>query len=235
MSLPNSIVQKIFRQNFKEKTPIHIENDDDESIAEWRESIRSCAGQLRDVEVEEERWHYRHNDPTYKTICTMTVTGPELYYAVPAQRHQLSREQSTFELRRIEGGALIIHDGSSYRREMWRYVSSLDELIPFVGACQAELDRRADKKGKKSKKLSLQIQAVTAKVKQIAEEENFTFDIKTNQLNLNLYIYLSNKDRILLRIPFKQFKTLVPKLPDALRAVGVLCRQGIEVRVEQYG
>jgi hypothetical protein len=79
----------------------------------------------------------------------------------------------------------------------------------------------------------LQLQAITARLKQIANEEGFEFYVESTKLLIRIGIRLEGNTEILLSVPFSEFENALPELRGMVVNLRALSQRRIRFKTQQ--
>lgn len=215
MAIPSPTLRRLLREHFSEASPIQATREERAALAT---QIRQRLAGMKYVESDRTNYYIEAREKE-RFICSFSISEPSDHYA----------RDTTFILKLNERGLLTL--------EHWRstvLVSSLDELIAFVTACQEIVERKATQKSKRQKVRDLKAQAIVAQVKKIAKEDKFDFYTESDTQKLTLYVRLSDNESVELRIPFSKFEAVLPHLRASIQSVRELYAHGIKFKVGQF-
>lgn len=209
MSLTQRTIKKLFRETFTSEKPLRVTNP--EALAE---TIKNRIGNLHNVDIQ--RYQYFSDRTQTQFLCGFTIKDP-------GKRYHYGND---FRLIINEAYELTIH---SYNASAT--VGSIEEIVAFIAACQARLDRQQAQRRKREKVRQLKKQAIVAQVKKIAQAEKFDFYTDMDTVKLKLFVKLSDKDALELHIPFKHFQETLPKLGPTINALREIHQNGIKFKI----
>ena len=226
MSMPDNTLRKLMQTYFTTQQALLIP---EEERAQWEATIREQLSTIRDIGFElsyNYSSRYAHDD----CICNFYIQDPDRESGSSSRRYGFDHDKVKFRLLRNVKGELVIEHEYGGRASL---VSSIEQLVGFIRACQVQLDRRYTKVQKKQKLRDLKEQAIIASVKQLAKEEQFSFYTKSNSIRMYLYVRLSARECLELQIPFNKFEDLFPQLRTIIQSARGLYEQGVKFKVKQ--
>ena len=124
-----------------------------------------------------------------------------------------------------------------------RVIHDLANLVSgIIGNAEYAQDAEADPasrqkalKAQRGKVRELLAQAILAQVRKLAKEERFEFMSETDAQKLKLFVKLSDDHAVVLHIPFKDFKRLLPELRSAIVTLRQLYHNGIRFQIVGRG
>ena len=182
------------------------------------DEIRSRLERLDGVDTREHGYLREEQRP--RLVASFSVFDPE-----PAYRYW---SPDRFRLMLNDSGRLTL------RSELYgdtALVSDLDEVVRFVRDCRARLERQRALRARNAKVRGLLAQGIVAQVRKLARAERFDFLTTSDAQKLKLYVRLSEAQVLELQIPFREFKTVLPQLPAAIRSLRALYESGIRFQV----
>jgi len=217
MSLPNRTIQKLMRETFGGAQPLVFDRAERDSLAE---RILTLLGGIEGVDVS--RSGYVREEEKPRLVCEFRITDPSAY-------HYYGSHES-FRLLLDDAGRLTIEQ-YHYRGESRAMISDLDEIVVFVRRYKQRIDRQTAIKAKRGKVRELQTAAIIAQVRKLAREDRFDFAYEADPRKLNLYIKLSEKNVLVLYVPFKDFKECLPRLGPAIASLRTVHESGIRFEI----
>ena len=213
MPLQNSTIKKFMRECFTAESPIRVTDAAREALVE---TINTRIATLNNVKVSSNYYVAAHEKADFVTAFTIEDPSEEYYY----------RRGESFRLQTNAQKELTI---SGYYNSA--PVSSIEELLSFIAACQERLNRQHALKARRQKVRDLKAQAIITRIKKLAQEEKFDFATTSDTQKLKLYVRLSQKECIELHIPFKQFEEMLPQLRTAILSLRALYENGIRFKL----
>ena len=217
MSIPDPTIRRLFREHFSGASPIQV-------TAEQRVALTSQIQQhltgMKYLQIERNTY-YTDQRERDRFVCAFSINEPSGF------RHY--SRSTNFTLKTNERSQLTIAN--------WRniaLVSNLEEINAFVTACQEAVERKIAQKSRSQKVRDLKAQAIVAQVKKIAKEDKFDFYTETDTQKLTLYVSLSDKESVELRIPFPKFEEVLPHLRTSIQSVRELYARGIKFKIGQF-
>ncbi|MEZ4733203.1 MAG: hypothetical protein R3E79_39410 [Caldilineaceae bacterium] len=217
MAIPDPTIRRLLREHFSGASPIQATADQRDMLAT---QIRQRLSGMKYVEAERSTYYVDQREKD-RFVCSFSINEPSdvRYYG----------NTTSFTVKLNERGQLTISH--------WRHpalISSLDEMVAFVVACQEVVDRKIAQKSRRQKVRELKAQAIVAQIKKIAKEDKFDFYTETDTQKLTLYVCLSDKESVELQIPFPKFEEVLPQLRASIQAVRELYARGIKFKVGQF-
>ncbi|MEZ4868023.1 MAG: hypothetical protein R3C14_42235 [Caldilineaceae bacterium] len=217
MAIPNPTLRRLLRERFSGESPLQVTPEARTSLAE---QIHQRLAGMNYVETERTS-HYVDQREKDRFVCAFAINEP-------ADRYRYGNSTS-FSLKLNERGALTIAHYS-----LDALVSSIDEVVAFVTACQEVVERKHAQKQRRQKVRDLKAQAIVAKVKNMAKEDQFDFYTQTDTQKLTLYVRLSDTESVELQVPFSKFEEVLPHLRASIQAVRALHARGIKFKLGQF-
>jgi hypothetical protein len=217
MSLPSRTVQKLMREAFGGAQPLVFDRAERDSLAG---RVLTRLGGIDGVDVTNSGYIREEEKP--RLVCEFSIADPSAYY------HYRSRE--SFRVLLDDAGRLTIQQ-YHYRGDVRAMISDLDEIVVFVRRYKQRIDRQTAIKAKRGKVRELQTQAIIAQVRKLAREDRFDFAFEADPRKLNLYVKLSEKNILVLYLPFKDFKDCLPRLGPAIASLRTLHQSGIRFEI----
>lgn len=215
MGLQHRTIQKLMRENFPGTSPLVLEPSDREKVGA---DVRARLERFDGVDTKDYGWVPEQEKP--RVVCAFSIIEPEPHYYYSTR--------DTFRLLLDDAGRLTIratgHDISAP-------VSDLEEVVRFVRDCKRRLERHRALRARRGKVRDLLAQAILAHVRKLAKQERFDFMSETDERKLDLFVKLSDEHSVVLHIPFKDFKHLLPQLGPAIVALRQLYQSGIRFQV----
>jgi hypothetical protein len=215
MGLQSRSVQKLLRESFPQSAPLQVEPEAREAVGA---EIRSRLERLEGVDTRNYVW-VREEQKT-RFIASFTLVDPD-----PALRYW---RRDSFRLVLDPAGRLTLEGDSAGETAL---VSDLDEIVRFARRCLERLERQRALRARSAKVRDLLAQGILAQVKKLAREERFDFLTESDSQKLKLYVRLSGEHALELHVPFQEFKTILPQLRSAIRALRELYGSGIRYHV----
>ncbi|MCE7987655.1 MAG: hypothetical protein DYG89_41350 [Caldilinea sp. CFX5] len=217
MSIPDPTIRRLLREHFSGASPIRVTTD---QRADWATQIRQRLAGMKYVEAERNTYYMDQREQD-RFICTFSLNEPSdfRYYSRSTNFTIKTNERSQLTIAHWKNAALV---------------SSLDEIVAFVVACQEAVDRKIAQKSRRQKVRDLKAQAIVAQVKKIAKEDKFDFYTETDTQKLTLYVSLSDKESVELQVPFPKFEEVLPHLRTSIQAVRELYARGIKFKISQF-
>ncbi len=212
MSFTYTTVKKFFKKNFKGKNPLHIPDSERKKTGEML--MRRFKG-LKHIGVD--RHYYFRKEEKERMVCNFFVEEPsERYYShLHTEFVLLLNEQNELTIRHYKDDALI---------------SDIEEIFRFISDCQEEVERLLAMAVRRKKVREFKAQAIIARVKQMAKEDQFDFYTETDTVKLKLYVRLSEHDCIELHIPFSKFQEVIPNVRETVSLIRKLHDKGINFK-----
>jgi hypothetical protein len=213
MALQSRTVQKLLREGFAGTNPMVVTAGERKKLVE---EVRTRLARFHGLDIKD--YAYIREEEKGKLICPFTFVHPEHYYRSDSFRLILdSANRLTVEETGYRGSSAL--------------VSSLDEVVDFVRACQERLARHKALEAKRSKVRELLAQAILARVRKLAKEHRFDYMSEIGPHKLKLFVKLSDEHALGLDIPFKHFKKFLPQLRTTIIAMRKLYKKGIRFQV----
>lgn len=216
MSISSPTLRRLFREQFSGTSPLLVTQA---ARAELTAEISNRLLVMKYVKCEE-RHYYRDPQEKERLLWAFAMTAPSSRFGYASS--------SSFSIQLNQRNQLTI---AGWRIEA--LVSSVDELVAFVAACQDVFERTALQKEKRQKIRELKAQAIGARVKAIAKEDKFDFYTHTDSQKLTLFVRLSESESVELRIPFNKFEEVLPHLRSSIASVRELYARGIKFKIGQ--
>lgn len=179
------------------------------------ETIKQRIAGLNYVSLERPSY-YLSNDDRARFVCEFSLRHPS----------ERSYRGTQFRLMLNKQGELTITHYS-----IIAVVSSIEELLSFIAACQERLERQHAQKSKRKKVRHLKTQAIIARVKKLAQEDKFDFFTETDTVKLKLYVKLSQEEFVEVHIPFNKFQAVLPQLRTTIQSLKELHGLGIKFKL----
>lgn len=113
------------------------------------------------------------------------------------------------------------------------YLPGPEALRTLITDLLEQLRRKLFNKQKREKVRGLQLQAITARLKQIANEEGFEFYVESTKLLIRIGIRLEGNTEILLSVPFTEFENALPELRGMVVNLRALSQRRIRFKTQQ--
>ncbi len=112
-------------------------------------------------------------------------------------------------------------------------LSAIDALEPFAQAYLERLRRTHAGAIKREKIQTLRVQALQAKVKEIAKAQQFDFLISHNSQHCQVYLRTIKNGCIEIRIPWSQYQVILPRLEAMIPQLRALHDEGLRFTCRQ--
>ncbi|KAA5545359.1 hypothetical protein FYK55_06820 [Roseiconus nitratireducens] len=217
MKLPSQSIRKLFRENFSGRAPIPVDRADRLALSrKWRE-------QIEDIDGVRVTHHPGDRDSRSRTLCRFTIPEPG------ADQAYLRRDELRLEF--DDQARLVLNSYRQRQCEHTALVSSVEEIRDLVrDVLQIYAHRRAGER-KHQRVRQLQSNAILAKVRQLALEDEFDFATVTDDATLRLFVQVTPEDALEIGIPMQQFDRLLPRLREAIAALRGLYDEGFRFKV----
>jgi len=113
----------------------------------------------------------------------------------------------------------------------WLPLCALTQVIDYIKAYQAEVQKRHVQAVKEQKVHDLKIKTLTAPLKKLAKARQLTIGFEETTNRLRVHILLSAKEDLTLSIPYRNYQAIAPKLLEMtenllnMKALGVSIKQ----------
>ncbi|MCP4698584.1 MAG: hypothetical protein GY862_17295 [Gammaproteobacteria bacterium] len=218
-------VKKLIRDNFSDNPAIKMKPEEIKAaLARIRETLLGVAG----VKEKEHYRYYGREDKDKGRILHFEVREPG-----DPDRIGWSRDYS-LDLRVDQKNELT----ANLQYSDWQSVSDISELVNYIRAYQAGLQRKRAKANKRQKLRDLKTQAIIAQIKNIAKEEGFDFVTQADTVKLKLFVKLSDTQCLEMEIPFSKFQQLLPNIRTAIQSLRTVHQAGIRFKIgsiHRYG
>ncbi len=219
MSLPSRTIQKLMRETFRGTPPLVFDRTERDGLAS---RIRESLGGIEGVDATTSGYVREEEKPRY--VCEFSINDPNAYYYY--------RSRESFRLLLDDAGRLTIQEANFHTlKAVGAMISDLDEIVVFVRRYKQRIDRQRAIKAKREKIREIQTQAIVAQVRKLAREDRFDFAYEADPRKLNLYVKLSEKNILVLYVPFKDFKECLPRLGSAIASLRELHQSGIRFEI----
>jgi len=223
MSITSRSIQKLLRENISGGEPLQVSPEQAQELAEDLVTrVESLAGVKRN-----DHCHHYHryqggsgtsNQPTDSLCCCILLEeSGERWYHHHTHLHvrRSPEEQLWAEL----GGERSLAP-----------ISDINEVVALIQAFRQRVNQQQAQAAKRQKQKDLKVQAIIAQVRKIAKEDQFDFATEVDSVKLKLIIRLSDNDYFAILVPFNQFKTVLPKLRTAIRALRETYNSGVRFK-----
>jgi hypothetical protein len=118
-----------------------------------------------------------------------------------------------------------------------RYLASPEALRALLEALLEPLWQQAFKEQKVTKVRNLQTQAVQAQIRQLANEEQFAFNVTTTARLIQIAVRLDSNNQLTISVPFSEFENVLPQLRETVIHLRALHQRRIRFKTHQcpYG
>lgn len=197
---------------------------------------KNCAPALLSLYSKDNYYYYRHLDVYNKknSVAFLIHTS---------WRMQKPYIIITFD----DNGNLIIegydnNDNSKKGPFFCRGPEDIEILLNLVKSEREKADK-ADKKRKETtqrnwkkheKIKDLKYRAITAKIKELAAEENLTYALEVYSTMVKFLIKLSDSEMFEINIPYKHFQSVLQNIKTAVTALFDLREKGINIKHKRY-
>jgi hypothetical protein len=153
-----------------------------------------------------------------------------------------SRDWISFGLYWVGNERRIAIAPSRMHEYSYQYIYGLSDLayLPGPEALRAlvtdlleQLRQKLFNQQKREKVRGLQLQAIKAQLKQIANEEQFEFYVQSTKLLIRIGIRLEGNTEILLSVPFTEFENALPELRGMVVNLRALSQRRIRFKTQQ--
>ncbi len=146
-----------------------------------------------------------------------------------------------------DNGNLIVegHDNNDKSKKgpfLCRGPEDIDILLNLVKSEREKADKADEKRKitsqinwKKHEKIKeLKHRAITAKIKELAAEENLTYGLEVYSTMVKFLIKLSDTEMFEINIPYKNFQSVLQNIKTAVAALFDLREKGITIKHKRY-
>ncbi len=121
----------------------------------------------------------------------------------------------------------------SFRKEY--YCASSHTFLKFLEQL-FELYKVAEQNQRKVDKINaLKMNSIVAKVKEIAQEDDFEYACHEEATKVNLMIKLSNRDALIIHVPYKNFQDVMQQIRPIIKTIRELTKSGITFKIKGFG
>ncbi len=113
--------------------------------------------------------------------------------------------------------------------------TTVAEFTSVIAACREAVARRLTVEKKRAKVRDFKVEAIMARVRELAEELGFAIDTRTDTQKLTLCIDLGRGDTLQVFVPFNRFMEVLPQLRQTIQACQALQATGIPFKVTLLG
>ncbi|NEQ66123.1 MAG: hypothetical protein F6K21_11580 [Symploca sp. SIO2D2] len=223
MSITSRSIQKLLRENISGGEPLQVSPEQAQELAEDLVTrVESLAGVKRN-----DHCHHYHryqggsgtsNQPTDSLCCCILLEESlERWY----------RNHTHLHLRRSPEEQLWVELDEKRSPVP---ISDINEVVALIQAFRQRVNQQQAQAAKRQKQKDLKVQAIIAQVRKIAKEDQFDFATEVDSVKLKLIIRLSDNDYFAILVPFNQFKTVLPKLRTAIRALRETYNSGVRFK-----
>jgi len=213
MSLNSRTVAKLLREHFIGDTPIT------KNLFEQKEFLSPLKDELKKIKGVDMSRHYysKDNDPK------------EFYFVIQeANGSGYSYQGDSFTIKFDEQNRLIVQ----YYFNVYGIVYQVEQIDSFIDKIKEAHENKIARRLKTKKINKLKQQAIIAKMKEIAKEDQFDFFVHEYERKLKLGVRLEGNKLVEIDIPYGQFQDILKDLRSLIKTLTELQKSGISFRLK---
>ncbi len=219
-------VEKLLQEHLAGEPPLILAEDEIPAfLARLKQALASSAEVNTEIAAYQQQ-HYPNNKRDPRNLCRIRCELPEQgsghWYGY--RDHSLS-----LWLGHEAGGKIAV---IQYQDPI-AYLGSIEALIRLCEGYRERVQRAYNQAAKRQKVRNLRVQAMIARIKEVAKEQGFDFQVEHNTQNCWLYVRTSSRDCIVIRIPWRRFQEVLPKLGDLILKAREIYAEGIQFGIGQ--
>jgi len=114
------------------------------------------------------------------------------------------------------------------------YDGNLEKLSLFFEKLDVEYEKNLFEINKKEKIKSLKIKAIEANIAELSKTDNFDFFINHSTIKLNLHIKISNRNELIIHIPFNKFQETLNNVRSIIKTIRDLDVIGVQFKIKGH-
>ena len=160
--------------------------------------------------------YYSHRDNDPDRLCRFEVSDDEFRFY----------NSDSFAIKFNENNELIIEHYSAQAM-----VYQIEQVYTFIDRLKVEYKNKKARQLKREKINKLKQQAIVAKVKEIAKEDQFDFYVREYSIKLKLTVRIEEGKIVEFDIPYNQFQDILKDLRSVIQDIRELQKSGISFKI----
>lgn len=215
MSLNTRTIAKLLREHFIGETPLVKEESQQKTF------ISSLKLKLKNIKGVETSYYHSNLDNDPDKLCYFSVHGDEefRYYW-----------HDSFIVKFNPDNILIIE--RHYDHDNSVKVYQVEQIDSFIEELKDRYDKQKMLRLKKQKINTLKQQAIIAKVKEFAKEDQFDFRTQGYGTKLKLMIRIEERQVVEIDVPYKEFQEVLKEVRSIVQSIRELQKSGLTFRLK---
>jgi len=210
MSLHSRTIAKALREHFTGDIPVM------KAPLEHKKMMASIKSQLEKTTGITLSTYYSHRDNDPDRLCRFEVSDDEFRFY----------NSDSFAIKFNENNELIIEHYSAQAM-----VYQIEQVYTFIDRLKVEYKNKKARQLKREKINKLKQQAIVAKVKEIAKEDQFDFYVREYSIKLKLTVRIEEGKIVEFDIPYNQFQDILKDLRSVIQDIRELQKSGISFKI----
>jgi hypothetical protein len=214
MSLNSRSIAKILREHFTGETPI-VKNafEQKEFISNLKKELKKIKG----IEISDHRYSVSNSKDKFEKQCHFSIEDES-----QESRFRFYGSDS-FTLKFNPVNQLFIEHYGDSRALIYQ----MEQINSFIERIKEEHQNKKARKTKREKINTLKQQAIIAKIKEIAKEDQFDFCARPYSNKLKIGICIEGGKLMEIDIPYREFQNILKDLRSLIQTVNDLQKSGI--------
>ncbi len=213
MSLNFRTVTKLLREHFIGDIPIT------KNLFEQKEFLLSLKDDVKKIKGLDMSRYYHSEDKESEDIHFMVKEDHDSGY--------YSYQGDSFTLKFDEQNRLIVE----YYTNTYGVVYQVEQIYSFIDKVKEAHDKKTARRLKTKKINKLKQQAIIAKMKEIAKEDQFDFFVREYERKLKLGVRIEGNKLVEIDIPYGKFQDILKDLRSLIKTLTELQQSGINFKL----
>jgi len=212
MSLNYRTIAKVLREHFVGDTPIT------KNASEQKKFISFLKSELKKIPDISLPHHYSSYGENPKYICHFSLQDKSTRYGYGGNSFTIQFSQ--------DNNLIIKHYDDTAN------IYQVEQIYSFLDKLKLKLEERRERRLKREKVKSLKRQAITAKIKEIAKEDEFDFYIREYDMKMKLIVRIEDAKILEVDIPYGKFQDILKNVRSIVQDIRKLQKSGITFRLK---